>query len=192
MNPYNPMYQGAQTVASGYAIYKLIGGIIIALIILCIGFFVFRDAKKYDNWGVTKATVVTPNCNSYRQSTGSGSKRRTSIKYDCNLNIKYNVGTNIIDNIVFKSSDKPYFIGQEIDVTYNPEVPKEVQVGTKEMQKMTGMGMMGCGCCILMLSIFGFIYCMNNSCATVGAVMGIADVISPGRSYSSSNFDFGY
>jgi hypothetical protein len=100
--------------AKGKAILNIIIGVILGIVCFAASIYLFRKEDEYGNNNI-KGTVKNSLCTEYKT-------KKNRIKYDCSLNIQYNIDNIQYSNSNFKSnnSSKKYIDGETIDLRYNP------------------------------------------------------------------------
>lgn len=101
-------------IAKVRAIWHIIIGVIGGIICFVYGIYLFRTEDEYGNNNI-QGTVKNSLCKESKA-------KKNRIKYDCSLNIQYNIDNIQYSNSNFKSnnSSKKYIDGDTIDLRYNP------------------------------------------------------------------------
>jgi hypothetical protein len=190
--------------AAGYAIYTFAGQLVLSIIMMVIGYFLRRHAKKFDSWIKTNATVIDPTCNKQTDI----SKEGTKISYNCSSKIKYSLDGSTVEVTDDESNDyssgetlittinenvkNPYYKGQLLEIIYNPLVPLDMNVGSYDMVKLFSNGLLIIGLILLLVSVFGLQYCIRNKCTTLGAIFGFSSAVGAVGNIGGSGSNYGY
>ena len=122
-----------------FSIVFLIVGIGLSLY----GITIVKDARESSSWPTVQGTVMSSKVVSERHTTGTGSKRRTSILHGADVRYKYIVGSyeyssNRISFSDYKSGSKKraqkiadrYSRGTTVNVHYDPNIPGDAVIET--------------------------------------------------------------
>lgn len=128
----------------------LSGGVVCAIliIILCaIGIFLYRK-KVTSVYNKVSATIVSANCTQYV----SGSKNNSTIKYNCVLKVRYNIGDVEYENTL-TSTDNFHNSGEIRDIYYNVSNPNDIQYSYITDKSMGKIFIAAGSCFIILLAI---------------------------------------
>ena len=128
----------------------LSGGVVCAIliIILCgVGIFLYRK-KVTTVYNKVSATIVSANCTQYV----SGGKNNSTIKYNCVLKVRYNIGGVDYENTL-TSTDNFHNSGEIRDIYYNVSNPNDIQYSYITDKSMGKIFIAAGSCFIILLAI---------------------------------------
>lgn len=168
----------------GCGMYSFVTRLILFLcfcsILGCIGTLIYNSSADYK--GKTTAHINYAKCNTNIVHEGS----RTKTKYDCDLNLSYNVNNIDYSGNLSTSSDKYYANNTKVNINYDLNNPKLFQIKEKISSKTIS---------IILIVIAGL--CLISSIVHVALYFTsewyehslCADLLSS-RTYNS--YDYGY
>jgi len=125
----------------------LSGGVVCAIIIVILcGFGIFLYRKKVTTvYDKVLATILDAKCTQYI----SGGRNNSTIRYNCELKVKYTVGGVEYQNNL-SSTDTVHNVGETREIYYNVANPNEI-VYSYITSKSMGEILMAAGSCFVLL-----------------------------------------
>ena len=100
---------------------QLLSSILFIVCFIMSGFFTVKQKNEFT--AKTGATITKANCT---QQINRDNKGNQSVSYNCNTQVKYNVGGEEYNNQLLLNSSSIYSDGDNIDIDYNEQNPNKI------------------------------------------------------------------
>jgi flagellar basal body-associated protein FliL len=149
-------------------IINIIIGIILGILCLIYSIYLFKKEDEYGNNKV-KGTIINSLCTEHKT-------RKNRIKWDCSLNIQYNIDNIQYSNNNFKSdnSRKKYIDGDSIDLRYNPNDKTKITDNTFTNKTLAIILIIASIFIIVIPIVWYFLVTKNKTLATVSSSLTVA------------------
>jgi hypothetical protein len=110
------LYDGSAKLGVFQGKLKLIIGIVIGVLLICSASGLF--ASDQSNLVDTHGSIVSAECQAHQE--------KNSVKYNCNVKVKYNVNNTEYNNSISTNGSTKYVDGNQIELTYDTKNPNSV------------------------------------------------------------------
>ena len=161
------IYDGTAELGRIRSVIGLVCGIIIGLLLLSAGAYMLSTDQS--NLVDTTALVKKATCVSYYDAENKKNM------YNCNIDIEYKIVDKVYNSTISASASTPYAEGRTIDVTYDKNIPENVQ---SQILRNKWLGLGSLGCASLIICCAAVTYYITSKSKVAAAVYGADGVAS--------------
>jgi len=129
---------------------------LIGLIMLGLGYYVSKRKDVFTAYGTAK---VGPGSSCQMVSSG---RRHGGYSWSCGLQLQYEINGKQYQQAITTSSSTSYSQGQTVNIAYNPDDPRQVEIEPAITQRHMGWLLMAAGVALVVLP-WAWVYMTQRS-----------------------------
>ena len=144
-------YTGVAELGKFQAMLSLVIGIIIAVCLIIVAIFIFR--QNQDHLIDVSAKIIDTECTPYTKTIKKGKITETNTSYKCVLTVNYIANNKEYNRTLITNSTTEYIKGDTIDITYDKTNPNQIQL---KIFRYKYIASGSCSCAIIILLLHPF------------------------------------